>query len=298
MPDMPGNSLCIFGEVLYDVFPDGQQVLGGAPFNVAWHAQAFGLSPQFISRVGSDDAGDRVIAAMHNWGMRLDGVQQDPGHTTGRVLVSLTADNEPAYTIVPDCAYDFIDAATLPADGGCELLYHGTLALRNAVSRQALEALKRETPGGSFIDVNLRAPWWDRDAVIATLAGMRWIKLNNHELGLLVPDTNAPDEAIDLFMQRYAPELLIVTRGEAGALAVTGAGETASAAPDRQYPVVDTVGAGDAFASVVLLGVMRHWPLPLIMQRAQTFASAVVGLRGATVSDMAFYQPFIDGWEL
>jgi len=295
---MPGNSLCIFGEVLYDVFPDGQQVLGGAPFNVAWHAQAFGLSPLFISRVGSDDAGDRVIAAMHNWGMRLDGMQQDPGHPTGRVQVSLTADNEPAYTIVPDCAYDFIDAAALPANAGCELLYHGTLALRNTVSRQALEALKRESPGGTFIDVNLRAPWWDRDAVIATLAGMRCIKLNNHELGLLVPDTDDADEAIDLFMRRYAPELLIVTRGDAGALVVSGTGETASAAPDRQHSVVDTVGAGDAFASVVLLGVMRHWPLPLIMQRAQTFASAVVGMRGATVSDMAFYQPFLEDWEL
>jgi fructokinase len=99
-------------------------------------------------------------------------------------------------------------------------------------------------------------------------------------------------------MQRYAPELLIVTRGDAGALAVTGKGETASAAPDRQHAVVDTVGAGDAFASVVLLGVMRQWPLVLIMQRAQAFASAVVGMRGATVSDMAFYRPFIDGWEL
>jgi fructokinase len=295
---MSGNGPCIFGEVLYDVFPDGQEVLGGAPFNVAWHAQAFGLSPYFVSRVGSDAAGDRVIAAMRNWGMRLDGVQQDHGHPTGRVQVSLTADNEPAYTIVPDCAYDFIDSAALPANGGCELLYHGTLALRNEVSRQALEALKRKTPGGTFIDVNLRAPWWNRGAVIATLAGMRWIKLNNHELGLLVPDTDDPDEAIDLFMQRYAPELLIVTRGDAGALAVTRAGETANAAPDRQHPVVDTVGAGDAFASVVLLGVMRHWPLQLIMQRAQTFASAVVGMRGATVSDMAFYQPFLDGWEL
>jgi fructokinase len=295
---MSGNGTCIFGEVLYDVFPDGQEVLGGAPFNVAWHAQAFGLSPQFISRVGSDAAGDRVIAAMHSWGMRLDGVQQDPGHPTGRVQVSLTADNEPAYTIVPDCAYDFIDSAALPAGGSCELLYHGTLALRNPVSREALQALKRENSGGTFIDVNLRAPWWDRDAVIATLAGMRWIKLNNHELGLLVPDGNDMDEAIDLFMRRYAPELLIVTLGEAGALAVSGTGERVHAAPDRKHVVVDTVGAGDAFASVVLLGVTRRWPLSLIMQRAQSFASAVVGMRGATVSDMAFYQPFLDGWEL
>jgi fructokinase len=92
-------------------------------------------------------------------------------------------------------------------------------------------------------------------------------------------------------MQRYAPNLLIVTQGDAGALAVTGTGETARARPDRQQPVVDTVGAGDAFAAVVLLGVLHHWPLPLLMQRAQDFASAIVGRRGATVSDMAFYQP-------
>jgi fructokinase len=295
---MPESGLCIFGEVLFDVFPGGERVLGGAPFNVAWHAQAFGLAPHFISRVGSDAAGDSVIAAMHHWGMHLDGVQQDPEHPTGMVRISLTADNEPAYDIVPQCAYDFIDGAALPPGGACRLLYHGTLAMRNEVSRRALETLKQKDTAGTFIDVNLRAPWWDRDAVIANLAGVRWTKLNSHELGLLIPDAAGPDEAMELFMQRHAPELLIITLGDAGALAVTVAGETARAEPDRRHPVVDTVGAGDAFASVVLLGIMRHWPLPLIMQRAQSFASAIVGMRGATVSDMAFYQPFLENWEL
>ncbi len=295
---MPDTNLCVFGEVLFDVFPDGQQVLGGAPFNVAWHAQAFGLSPHFISRVGNDAPGERVIAAMHNWGMHLAGLQQDSDHPTGRVQVSLTADNEPAYEIVADCAYDFIDAAALPDGNVCEPLYHGTLALRNHVSRRAVEALKRQGNGGTFVDVNLRLPWWDTDTVLANLAGVRWIKLNSHELGLLVSDAASQEAAIELFMQRYAPELLIVTLGDAGALAVTHAGETASARPDRQQSVVDTVGAGDAFASVVLLGVLRHWPLTVIMQRAQSFASAIVGVRGATVSDMAFYQPFLENWEL
>jgi fructokinase len=45
---------CIFGEVLFDHFPDGRQVLGGAPFNVAWHLQAFGASPFMVSKVGAD----------------------------------------------------------------------------------------------------------------------------------------------------------------------------------------------------------------------------------------------------
>ena len=34
----------VFGEVLFDCFPDGSRVLGGAPFNVAWHCQAFWLA--------------------------------------------------------------------------------------------------------------------------------------------------------------------------------------------------------------------------------------------------------------
>ena len=51
---------CIFGEVLYDHFPDGSRVLGGAPFNVAWHLQAFGLAPRFISRVGDDAEGRKL----------------------------------------------------------------------------------------------------------------------------------------------------------------------------------------------------------------------------------------------
>lgn len=295
---MSDSGLCIFGEVLYDSFPDGQQVLGGAPFNVAWHAQAFGLAPRFISRVGNDTAGERVIAAMHNWGMSLAGVQQDSEHPTGMVQVSLSANGEPAYDIVPDSAWDFIDSAALPAGAACGLLYHGTLALRNPVSRSAAERLRQQSGSGTFVDINLRPPWWDLGTASRQLAGARGVKLNSDELHLLVPAAADLQEAITHFMDAYAPEMLIVTLGAAGALAVTGAGENARIEPDSAKSVVDTVGAGDAFMSVVLLGVMRRWPLQAILQRAQSFASAIVGVRGATVSDAAFYQPFVDAWEL
>ena len=33
---MSKGRLCVFGEVLFDHFPDGQRVLGGAPFNVSF----------------------------------------------------------------------------------------------------------------------------------------------------------------------------------------------------------------------------------------------------------------------
>ncbi len=71
------NRLVIYGEVLFDCFPDGSNVLGGAPFNVAWHCQAFGLNPLFISRVGNDRQGEQVKQEMQNWSMRTDGLQLD-----------------------------------------------------------------------------------------------------------------------------------------------------------------------------------------------------------------------------
>ncbi|NIR30149.1 MAG: carbohydrate kinase, partial [Gammaproteobacteria bacterium] len=50
----------VFGEVLFDQFEDGDAVLGGAPFNVAWHLQGLGLRPFFASRIGEDRLGERV----------------------------------------------------------------------------------------------------------------------------------------------------------------------------------------------------------------------------------------------
>ena len=60
--------------------------------------------------------------------------------------------------------------------------------------------------------------------------------------------------------------------------------------------VVDTVGAGDAFASVCILGLLENWALPKIMSRAQQFASLLVGRRGATINDPQAYRPLLAQW--
>lgn len=85
---MTCERICLFGEVLFDHFPDGKQVLGGAPFNVAWHLQALGQAPLFISRVGTDPEGEQIRRSMDDWGMDLGGLQTDPALPTGRVSVS------------------------------------------------------------------------------------------------------------------------------------------------------------------------------------------------------------------
>lgn len=290
------KTLCLFGEVLFDIFPDGGRVLGGAPFNLAWHLQAFGQQPRLVSRLGNDVAGSEIRAAMREWGMETDFLQTDPDRPTGRVEVHIEA-GEPSFDIVPDCAYDFISEKEL-GETACGLLYHGSLALRNHVSARALRRLKRDCKGLLFLDVNLRPPWWKREDVIQLINDADWVKLNEQELHRLDKEKGPLLKRAETFRDAYELKGLVITRGQAGALAVTERLEPIQVAPSEIVQVVDTVGAGDAFSAVLLLGIANAWPLKLTMERAQSFASQLVCRQGAIVQDMGFYRLLVAEWHL
>lgn len=296
---MTGNNplFHIFGEVLFDHFPDGSRVLGGAPFNAAWHLQAFGQTPNFISRVGNDVPGQEIIELMDTWGMSCESLQTDDKHPTGSVKVFIR-DGEPHYEIVADCAYDFISVDSLKLKPTQGILYHGSLAVRNPVSYAALQSVKSRHEGKIFIDVNLRPPWWRTETLLPLLAEADWIKLNEDELITLCSGHGGLETAMLAFCQRYDVETLIVTRGRKGAIICNNCQEFVTVNPPVSTTVVDTVGAGDAFAAIVLLGLSKSWPLALTLERAQAFASALVGRRGATVDDRDFYRSFGEQWEV
>ncbi len=287
----------IFGEVLFDRFADGTAILGGAPFNVAWHLQPFGLEPLFISSVGADSLGEQVRRAMQDWGMDLSGLQTASLYPTGVVDVSFRQ-GEPHYHIVPDSAWDYIRPGGLPALPAAGLLYHGSLALRQEVSRTTWQWLQEQTSVPRFIDINLRDPWWDRETIGDLLAGVHWLKLNGDELAQIVPQLPDTEGRIRHLLNVLPLAWLIVTQGEAGALAVSAQGERLRVRPEQAARVVDTVGAGDAFSSVLIVGLLKGWPMEQTLRYAQQFAGAVVGLRGATSRDRDFYQPFIESWQL
>lgn len=294
---MPASPICVFGEVLFDRFPDGHEVLGGAPFNVAWHLAAFGEHPLLVSAVGADAEGERVRAAMRDWGMDERALQTDPEHPTGAVAVSLTG-GEPSYDILADVAYDHV--RPVADDLGCALLYHGTLALRGAESAQTLESLRTGCAGQVYLDVNLRSPWWSREQALALVDAADWVKLNRDELALL----SSPGEATAAgygqraaaFRAAHGLAGVILTLGADGALACTADQPPVQVQPPPRTQVVDAVGAGDAFAAVSILGIRRGWPLAVLLERAQGFAARIVGQRGAIAADRALYAPFIAEW--
>ena len=281
-----GEAPVIFGEVLFDCFGD-DCVLGGAPFNVAWHLQGFGLAPRFVSRVGRDGLGDEVRARMRDWGMDTRWLQVDDTRPTGRVQVALQ-DGQPSYDILDRQAYDAIEPPQgLVDEGG--VLYHGSLALRHASNGAALQALR----GGArvFVDVNLRSPWWEAQTLEALVAKAHWLKLNDEEFGLLARSGETPSD----FAARMGLGAVVLTRGAQGAEVYAGGRRFAAPAP-TVAELVDAVGAGDAFSAVTLYGIDQGWSWERILRRAAAFAARVCGWRGALSHDRAIYEEMASDW--
>lgn len=285
----------IVGEVLFDCFDDGREILGGAPFNVAWHLQAFGLKPLFISRVGEDAYGEQVRQAMDDWGMDSSGLQSDPQHPTGVVRIAMSG-TEHRFDILPEQAYDHISPQAAREVLGAQpvsLLYSGSLIERSESPRQTVAALHREHP--HFVDVNLRQPWWELTRVARLLQGVRWAKLNNEELALLgYPGDVA--EAARRMRDDYGFAMLVITCGAEGAMLLREDG-LLRGEPVAVEKLVDTVGAGDAFSAVVILGLLCGWTSFQTLQRALFFAAKQCEVQGAIRHQREFYRQCLRQWE-
>lgn len=241
--------------------------------------------------------GDVIKVSMQAWNMDVSNLQRDYGHPTGSVHVTIEQ-GEPGYTILAEQAYDYINRNELIVDVSHGFLYHGSLAMRHQVSRQAFESIKKQHAGKLFMDVNLREPWWNKNQVQQWLNDADWVKLNHHELQALQSGADDIKTAMQKFLLAYDLDGLVVTSGEQGARAINALGERVTVKPVSGLQVIDTVGAGDAFAAILLIGLNLGWSLQITMERAQSFASSMVGQRGATVQDINFYRPFLQGWML
>jgi fructokinase len=286
----------VFGEVLFDVFPDGTRVLGGAPFNVAWHLQGFGLRPIFISRIGDDADGAEILTRMRAWGMDETGIQIDKKMPTGRVDVTIEG-GEPRFAVAENVAWDAIDADTASAAMQKEsLLYHGTLAARSPVSARALERLRQNTRAPIFVDVNLRPPWDDQTLVQELVRGANWIKMNGHEWRMLAKSEDSLNVLSEKrFMSATGADWLIRTGGAAGAEILTASGSSFSGVPPAKVESGsdnDTVGAGDAFSAMTIFGLLSGWPPAEMLRNALAFAAAICARRGATHADPSLYSEF------
>lgn len=293
------NKIAAFGEILFDIYENSKS-LGGAPLNLIYHINKLTGSGRIISRVGKDPLGQEAVDFLHSEAILTESVQIDDEHQTGTAVVSLNEKGEPTFNIEENKAYDFVNinenkSIEILKDVAC--LYFGILAQRNDVSRKSLQSLFNK-PIKYFCDINIRQKYYTKEILSSSLTVADVVKLNLDELKLL--DELFLGGEFDVhngskkLMEKFKIEMLAVTKGMEGSSLFRG-DETDSNKPE-QSSVIDTVGAGDAFASILCLGYLNNWELKKINKLANEFASQICMIDGALPKYDKIYDRY--KWEI
>lgn len=294
--------IIVIGEILIDRFPDYERI-GGAPFNFAFHLMQMGFPVRLITRIGNDNDGRKISRLLHQSGFNLKDVQVDDEHATGTVDVSLDSKGVPHFNIREDVAYDHIELASVWSENSQApaMIYFGTLVQRTPHGlEQVQQFLKKHASGANcFCDINLRPPHINGEAIEPSLDHADILKLNDEELLQIARICNGPGQAkaaVSWLMQKYGISTIALTQGTEGSKIMTPA-RTFKSPPVNIAKVVDTVGAGDAYASVLAAGILKQCPVERILELATAFAAQICCLPGAIPEDKAIYAPLIKEFE-
>ncbi|MBL7814018.1 MAG: carbohydrate kinase [Saprospiraceae bacterium] len=254
---MKSKIIC-FGEVLWDLLPTGK-LAGGAPMNVAYHANALGLKADIISRIGTDTLGAELLDFLVKKGISTTLIQHDTTHKTGVVNVTLDAQGSPTYEIVMPTAWDFIEntEGVVNAVSIADMLVYGSLVCRNDVSKNTLFELLKIAKTKVF-DVNLRMPFYDKSLIESLLSQADIVKMNEVELVTIsgwFNDETEFERQIQKLYEQFNLDTLIVSHGSEGAYCFEKG--QLYFQPSFKITVQDTIGSGDAFLAAFLTEKME-----------------------------------------
>lgn len=277
------TDLVCFGELLWDIYEDGEEKIGGAPFNVAAIASLKGIKTTMITAVGNDERGKRICAEACKKVNLL--CQVDNEHKTGTVTVILKK-KIPHFIIEKDVAYDYIkfDDTIRTVCSGAKFFCFGTLAQRNEVSRETLRKILETIDAVIIYDFNFRECIDDWQSIFEeSIEKTNILKVNEDELGKLkkLYKSKEPDEAfVKMLMRKYKSiHYVFVTRGKNGASLYAKNKILHKEAVETG--VVDTTGCGDAFTAGVIYALANNFDDERILECAIKLAAKIAGLKGA-----------------
>lgn len=256
-------TIVCYGEVLWDIFPDGARA-GGAPFNVAYNLHKMGAEAYMISAIGEDKLGNDLVQVIQGWGIDISTIQQYEQYPTGTVIANMDDHNDAHYEIIAPVAWDHIqyreaDKRLLERS---DALVFGSLVTRNETSRNTLHQLI-ELARIKVFDINLRPPFIDVEEIKYLLGKANIVKMNKAELRQVLEWAHIPYESEEISMKKLSKEFtldeIIVTKGSKGAAYLHG--DDFFRVPAFHVEIKDTVGSGDSFLAGFLSSHLGKGPL-------------------------------------
>jgi 2-dehydro-3-deoxygluconokinase len=278
---------------------DFRMSAAGSELNVAIGLARLGFEVGYLSRVGADAFGRFLVATLAREHIGREHVIVDPGHATGFMLKSLSVDGSDAeidyyrrgsaasHLGVADCPSAFCARAR-------HLHLTGICAALSATSCELVFHLAREARAwGRTIsfDPNLRPRLWPSREAMASclneLAAHCDVILPGLDEGRLLTGLETPQDIAKFYLDRGARHVA-VKLGAAGAFQASATSEARDGEPSgaghvaapHVARVVDTVGAGDGFATGVISALLDGLPWPDAVARGNAVGARVVQFSG------------------
>ena len=275
--------------------------VGGSPVNIAIGASRLGLKSIAFTAVGDDPVGEFVRHFLATEKVNTDYIPRKPGRRTGMAVVGVQPPDRFPLLFYRENAADvhltIEEAKKLPLADARALSLSGTALSRGGAYDASLYLAERARAHGvtTFIDLDLRPDQWSHplafglhlrralplcDVVIGTEEEF-CAALSPTPEAVMKGESAADHEQLHRLLRDCAGEhdaVLVLKRGERGARLY----ENGSYLDAPGYPIeiVNTVGAGDGFASGLIYGWAQGWGWEAAARFANACGALVVSRHG------------------
>lgn len=269
-------------EAIYAAMPPGQESSGGSAANTCAVAAALGARVAYLGKVADDELGAVFRHDIRAIGVHFPSAPLSGAAPTARCLILVTPEGQRTMNTFLGACVTFGEAdvdAALVADAAvtylegylfdppeAQLAFRRAAAAAHAAGRQVALSLSDPFCVDRHRAAFLELVKQDVDILFA----------NEAEVTSLY-ETNTFEAAIEAARSDVA--LAALTRSEAGSVILRG-GETVEITAEPTQ-VVDTTGAGDAYAAGFLAGLTAGRSLPVCGKLASIAAAEVISHYGA-----------------
>jgi 5-dehydro-2-deoxygluconokinase len=242
-------------------------LVGGCPTNISVGTRRLGCKSALLTGVGDDHVGRFIVNFLNGEGVETKFTPVKPGRRTSAVLLGIQPPDTFPITFYrdncADIALDVNDAAAAPLADTRLLLISGTGLSADPSRAATLYAAETAGAAGAevVLDIDYRpTAWADVRAFgisVRTALPLCDIAIGTEDEIKAATGAATDEEAVQILL-RGVRRAVVYKRGAEGSRVYTREGHVYDAAPFR-ITVLNTLGAGDAFASGFLYAHLQGW---------------------------------------
>jgi len=269
---------------IYDAMAPGVEVSGGSAANSIACIASFGGNGGFVGKVANDGLGDIFRHDLRALGVKFTAPALENGPATGRCLINVTPDAQRSMmtylgaaglvtpadideNMIADAAVTFFEGYLFEQPVARDAFIAACAAAKKAGRKTAITLSDAGVVERQFSPLNE-----------FTRAHVDILLANNLEAAALF---GSDDISIIADKARALVPLTAVTLGEKGSVLIPRDGDIVSVEAIKPAQLVDTTGAGDAYAAGLLYGIARNMPLEKAGTLGSLAASEIISHFGA-----------------